>query len=145
VKFLDLIVGTGLVIQLTLALVEWRLLYRKSTGGIIALNLGVKKSSVNDLIGKFIDYCDSAFTPRGIRGIRTLAVLQYESKYKAWPLEKILVDQVGEELLFGGKHDSDNHHYTTKVAVVSTTDSGRLATVLSNYNRQEWDGCNCKL
>jgi hypothetical protein len=52
------------------------------------------------------------------------------------------VEQYGEELLFGGEHE--NNTYTTKVAVVSTTDSGRQATVLSNYNRQESDS-NCKL
>jgi hypothetical protein len=141
----DLIVGTRLVNQLY-QLVEWRLLYRKSTGGIIALGLGVKKLPAKELSEKFIYFCKSAFTPRGsshIPVINTLAALHHGSKYETRPLEKILVDQYGEELLFGGKHESDN--YTTKVAVVSTTGSGRETTVLGNYIRQEWDGCNCKL
>jgi hypothetical protein len=102
--------------------------------------------TVNELIGKFIDFCDSAFSPREfhrIPGIRALAVRYHGSKYKTRPLEKILMDQYGEELLFGGKHENDD--YTTKVAVISTTDSGNQITVLGNYNRQEWDGYNCKL
>jgi hypothetical protein len=121
-------------------------LYRKSTGGIIALGLGVKKLSAKDLIDKFIEFCDSAFTPRALHiyGIQPLAVLQGGSKYQTKPLKKVLENQYGEELLFGGKREEDTH-YTTKVAVVSTTDSGRLATVLSNYNRQEVDGDHCKL
>jgi hypothetical protein len=51
------------------------------------------------------------------------------------------MDQYSEELLFGGKHETDMYG-TTKVAVVSTTDSGRQATVLGNYRRRERDGCN---
>lgn len=110
----------------------------KSTGGIIALGLGVKKWSVKTLTDNFVKLCDSAFTPREfhrVPGVRYLATAKHGSKYKTRPFERILREHYKEEPLFGGEHKDDG--YTTKVAVIATTDTGNQATVLSNYNRQQ--------
>ena len=109
-----------------------------STGGIIALGLGVKEWRVNNVIDKFIKLCDKAFTPREfhrIPGFRYLTTINHGSKYKNRPFEKVLREHFKEECLFGGQHKEDR--YSMKVAVTSTSDTGQQATVLSNYNRHQ--------
>ena len=45
----------------------------------------------------------------------------------------MLKDSFEDECLFGGPHDIDS--YFTKVAVTSTTDTGRKPVIFTNYNR----------
>ncbi|EON62430.1 hypothetical protein W97_01652 [Coniosporium apollinis CBS 100218] len=115
--FFDLIVGT-------------------STGGIIALGLGVQGWSVDSCIDKFKSLCGRAFSPRDFRGIpgfRKLAFVHHHAMYKTRPFVGALCEAFGEARLFGGLQDSNS--YQTKVAVTSATGTGQQAVVISNYNR----------
>ncbi|KAJ4391044.1 hypothetical protein N0V93_004658 [Gnomoniopsis smithogilvyi] len=116
-KFFDLIVGT-------------------STGGIIALGLGVKNWTVDQCIKKFEDLCTQAFQPRELNGIPLLekiAIFSHGSKYKTKPFEKVLKETFEEWPLFGGQ--SELGEMFTKVAVTSTTAIQQHPVVLANYNR----------
>lgn len=107
--FFDLIVGT-------------------STGGIIALGLGVEQWRVETCIKKFTRLVDKAFT-------RRLPGMRIGSRYKTRPLVETLEEAFKDEFLFGGPHESPTS-YLTKVAVTATTDTGERAVILTNYNRQ---------
>ncbi|OCL08081.1 hypothetical protein AOQ84DRAFT_293846 [Glonium stellatum] len=117
-EFFDLIVGT-------------------STGGIIALALGVKAWPVEKCIEQFTKLCDQAFTPRefhNIPGFDHAARLNHGSKYKTTPLHNALEKSLGKDLLFGGAHDLDKRN-EIKVAVTSTDEIGMKAIVIANYSR----------
>jgi predicted acylesterase/phospholipase RssA len=110
-----------------------------STGGIIALGLGVKQWSVYTCGEKFINLCEEAFTPReghGIWGLEYAATLKHGSKWATTPLHRALQSEFGDEHLFGGIHQSDEN-YRQKVAVIATSGTAQQAIVLPNYNRQE--------
>ncbi|XDG06053.1 hypothetical protein ABKA04_005668 [Annulohypoxylon sp. FPYF3050] len=117
--FLDLIVGT-------------------STGGIIALGLGVNNWSVDDCIRNFKKLCGQAFKPRGILkfapSLGKLAIISHHSRYKTKPFEAMLRNTFKEKPLFGG--DNDLREMITKVAITTTTEIEQHAVVLANYNRQ---------
>lgn len=112
-----------------------------STGGIIALGLGVEGWSVDECIKHFENLCNTAFTPRelqGVWGLEKLSAINHDfSKYKTKPLEKVLkaIFSVSDQPLFGGQHSLDNP--SVKVAVTSATEIGEKALVLANYNRLE--------
>lgn len=112
-----------------------------STGGIIALGLGVEGWSVDECIKHFENLCNIAFTPRelqGIWGLEQLSAINHNfSKYKTKPLEKVLkaIFSVSDQPLFGGQHSLYN--FSVKVAVTSATEIGEKALVLANYNRLE--------
>ncbi|KAM3089514.1 hypothetical protein ACMFMG_001101 [Clarireedia jacksonii] len=118
--FFDLIVGT-------------------STGGIIALGLGVQNWSVDQCISKFTDLCKDAFTPRTLKNVPVLGTLQmanHKSMYKTKPFEKCLQDSFEDRPLFGG--DQNNQEgYMVKVAVTSTTSIQQHPVILTNYNRPD--------
>ncbi len=110
-----------------------------STGGIIALGLGVEGWSIDKCIDQFEKLCATAFTPRefhGIWGVRQLSAISHNySKYKTKPLEEILKTtfSLADQPLFGG--NQDHCHASVKVAVTSTTETGENALLLTNYNR----------
>jgi hypothetical protein len=109
-----------------------------STGGLIALGLGVKEWSLNECTNKFTSMCDNAFTPREFHDIpifNTLATLNHKSRYKTKPFEETLRKTFEEDLLFGGHCDTER--YQRKVAVVSALNPGRRAAILTNYNRPQ--------
>lgn len=109
-----------------------------STGGIIALGLGVKNWSVDQCTRKFKELCPKAFTPREFNGIpvlEKLVMMSHNSKYKSKPFENALKEAFEEWPLFGGQNDLGEMF--TKVAVTSTTAIQQHAVVLANYNRPE--------
>lgn len=118
--FFDLIVGT-------------------STGGIIALALGVQQWPVDRCITMFTSLCNHAYTPR-VKGLPILdlaATISHGSKYKTKAFHEALKDAFGEQdVLFGGRSRSKSS-CQTRVAVTSTTSTGSKAIVLANYRRKE--------
>jgi len=64
-----------------------------STGGIIALGLGVEDWTVEQCIGKFTSLCGDAFNPRELLGVPLLgklSMVNHRSMYKTKPFEKAL-------------------------------------------------------
>ncbi|KAI3316635.1 FabD/lysophospholipase-like protein [Xylariaceae sp. AK1471] len=117
--FFDLIVGT-------------------STGGIIALGLGVNNWKVDECIGYFKEMCRQAFVPREMIGIpilEKLAILNHGSMYKTKPFETILEKAFTTRPLFGGANDVNE--MPTKVAITTTSAVAQHAVVLANYNRPD--------
>lgn len=108
-KFFDLIVGT-------------------STGGIIALGLGVKGSTVDECIVQYRELSKAAFTTKIIVGPSRLS-----TQYKSRPLENCLQNNFREKYLFGGQ-DQEISANLTKVAVTASTETGRAAVLFTNYN-----------
>ncbi|KAI9849895.1 MAG: hypothetical protein M1837_000109 [Sclerophora amabilis] len=110
-----------------------------STGGIVALGLGVENWTVDTCIAKFTKLCSEAFTPRemhGIPGLEQLATLSHKSKYKTRPLEEALKESFHEDKLFGGT--SENNRYLRKVAVTSSTENGSgCATYIFERSEKE--------
>ncbi|PQE03570.1 patatin-like serine protein [Rutstroemia sp. NJR-2017a BVV2] len=121
--FFDIIVGT-------------------STGGIIALGLGVQNWSVGHCISKFTDLCKDAFTPRMLKNVPVLGTLEmvnHKSMYKTKQFEKCLQESFGDRPLFGG--DNNQKGYMVKVAVTSTTSIQQYPVILTNYNRPDTQEC----
>ncbi|KAI1208514.1 uncharacterized protein F4807DRAFT_452194 [Annulohypoxylon truncatum] len=116
--FFDLIVGT-------------------STGGIIALGLGVNNWTVDGCIRNFKELCVQAFKPRDLIAIpflKNLTALSHRSIFKTRPFEELLRRAFTEEPLFGGANDLSE--IATKVAITTTSEMKQHAVVLANYNRQ---------
>jgi hypothetical protein len=100
-----------------------------STGGIIALGLGIKNWSIETCTKTFISLVNRAFDSRLPGGIRF-----GKSRYKTKPLEEILLECFGEEAMFGGVPDIPSG-YLRKVAVTAATGAGERAVIFTNYNR----------
>ncbi|KAH6886261.1 hypothetical protein B0T10DRAFT_576010 [Thelonectria olida] len=117
-SFFDLIVGTS-----------------HSTGGIIALGLGVKQWSVDDCILRFENLCKDAFTSRGPPALRALTIVSRISLYKTKPLEDALQSAFGTHGSLYGNFRSESS-MDIRVAVTSTHATEKRPVVLSNYNTQ---------
>lgn len=98
-----------------------------STGGIIALGLGIERWPVEACITHFVNLVDKAFT-------RRLPGIHIGSKYKTRPFVQALRSAFKDDCLFGGKHETYNS-YHTKVALTSASETGTQAILLTNYNR----------
>jgi patatin-like phospholipase/acyl hydrolase len=117
-----------------------------STGGIIALALGVKNWSVDDCIKRFVKLCDQAFTPRELHKIpviKKVAAFSHGSTYKTKPLYAALQEEFGNDILFGGRQQADSKNFT-KVAVTSTDEVGQKAIIFANYRHFRRDGPSCE-
>lgn len=110
-EFFDLIVGT-------------------STGGIIALGLGVENWSVDKCMSHFKKLVGKAFTPK-LAGMRLGT-----SKYRTRPLEEGLKTYFKDVQIFGGIHETSKSH-PRKVAVTAACETGEQAVIFTNYNRAE--------
>lgn len=140
--FFDLIVGTR---HLKFAPIMTSLLTQFSTGGIIALGLGVENWTVEQCISKFTSLCGHAFSPREFLKVPVLGKLStvnHRSMYKTKPLEKALQDSFEDRPLFGGLNSQEGH--MVKVAVTSTTLIDQQPVVLANYNRPDFQGYSKK-
>ncbi|KAF6818372.1 hypothetical protein CMUS01_11936 [Colletotrichum musicola] len=114
-------------------------LFYSSTGGIIALGLGVNNWSVDECINNFKEICSKAFTKRELVSIPILDILanlNHGSMYKTKPFEAILQQMFqADRPLFGGADDQSETH--TKVAVTATTSIEQQPVILTNYNRPD--------
>ncbi|XP_014554875.1 hypothetical protein COCVIDRAFT_39346 [Bipolaris victoriae FI3] len=113
--FFDLIVGT-------------------STGGLLALGLGVKNWSIEQSTQTFLRLVRTAFTSRYPGGLQLM-----RSKYRTKPLEKALYQAFGDEAMFGGVPE-DMSGSTRKVAVTAATETGEEVVIFTNYNRASKSG-----
>ena len=109
-----------------------------STGGIIALGLGIKNWSVEECIAYFEELCDKAFTRRvggNIPGLGWFIDNYNHSKYETQPLEEALKSAFTEsQYLFGGPRTTDVPSSDIKVGVTATSSAGS-SVLLTNYNR----------
>jgi len=134
-KFFDLIVGTRYALSAQIESIS----NFYSTGGILALALGVKHWPVNESIERFMKICYKAFTRRELNRVpvmRTLAAVSHGSFYKTRPLHNALKKELGHQILFGGPREYDSRS-VTKVAVTSTDEDGRNPIILANYRHPE--------
>ncbi|KAF2462522.1 FabD/lysophospholipase-like protein [Lindgomyces ingoldianus] len=134
--FFDLIVGTR-----TYAV--WHVLTplltaHDSTGGILALALGVKRWDVRDSIQRFKKLVDKAFTPKFVGGLKL-----GKSKYRTKPLEDALKETFKDEAIFGGTRDVASG--ARKVAVTASCETGEQAVIFANYNRATDDQASYRL
>jgi hypothetical protein len=98
-----------------------------STGGIIAMGLGVEQWRVAKCIEHFTRLTDKAFTPRWP------AVAHLGRRYKTQPYEEALQETFHDEYLFGGEHEEPSN---IKVAITATSETGESPVIFTNYNRQ---------
>jgi patatin-like phospholipase len=115
-----------------------------STGGLIALGLGVKNWSVIECRDYFMDLCDKAFTKRKGGNLPVVSWLvnnYHHSKYETTSIEDALKQAFSEdELMFGGRRPfSDDSslpiEFSCKTAVTSTWAATNSTVILTNYNR----------
>ncbi|KAM5355310.1 hypothetical protein ACJ41O_001956 [Fusarium nematophilum] len=106
------------------------LIVGSSTGGIIALGLGVKHWSVDQCMSHFRGLCGQAFTSRPFKPI---TVISHKSYYKTKPLERALQSVFDEHsLLYGGSKPENS----TAIRVAVTSTSENRPVVMSNYNTE---------
>jgi patatin-like phospholipase/acyl hydrolase len=110
-----------------------------STGGIVALGLGVQDWTVDYCTRMFTEVCEQAFTGRVFHNIPMLghfSTFVKKSKYKTRPFEKTLQDTFSSDKpLFGGQDVGEASK--VKVALTSTTTIDQSPVVMTNYNRPE--------
>jgi len=104
-----------------------------STGGILALALGVKNMPVKTCIALFRKLVGEAFTPKFYGGLKI-----GKRKYRTRPLENVLIEHFKEESIFGGVHET-SASYARKVAVTASCETGEQAVIFTNYNRADDD------
>ncbi|OQO10125.1 hypothetical protein B0A48_04482 [Cryoendolithus antarcticus] len=118
-SFFDLIVGSGY-------------------GGMLAVGLATRDKSVDQCIDQFSAICDHAFQPRmkGVPVVTSIvAALGSGRRYKTKPLYAALKTAFGEnDHLFDAE---TQFRHGSKVALVSTSATGRESILLASYRRSE--------
>jgi len=113
-----------------------------STGGIIALGLGVNEWSVSECKRNFVELISQAFTkrPGGETPFgKQFNLFVHQSRYRTETMEAGLKHAFGEsESLFGQSRDQSL--FNNKVAVTATSPTGERAFVMTNYNRRNVSG-----
>ncbi|KAF2192481.1 hypothetical protein K469DRAFT_745903 [Zopfia rhizophila CBS 207.26] len=132
--FFDLIVGT-------------------STGGIIALALGMQDESLNDMTGKFVEFATNTFSRPNAGDILTKAKIGHimtkifmalgftKTMFDSTPLKRGLIDFFGEGTSLFSSARARKHQCSTGVAVVTATDAGDTKCLISSYNRPDLSDC----
>ncbi|KAK4217215.1 hypothetical protein QBC37DRAFT_438226 [Rhypophila decipiens] len=103
-----------------------------SSGGIVALGLGVKNWTVSDCMTKFKQLSTKAFSQRPLKHI---ALVSHKSYHKTKPLEealKLAFDK--DSALFGGQFQAHGEKSDIKVAVTSTSAVENRPVIMTNYN-----------
>ncbi|KAI9662379.1 MAG: hypothetical protein M1821_008546 [Bathelium mastoideum] len=118
--FFDLIVGT-------------------STGGILALGLGIEEWSVDECVEKFLAFCKTAFTKRELHRVPLLGTAAAMNHEWSWYKTKPLVEDLRSSFSASDKPLFRNHRLdrssTTKVAVTAARDTFHTPVIIANYNR----------
>jgi hypothetical protein len=104
-----------------------------STGGILALGLGVKNWPIDQCMHRFLTLVDTAFSPKFMGGV-SLGT----TKFKTKPLEEALHESFQSEAMFGGKRHIPPAS-RCRVAVTSAKDTAERAVIFTNYNRPQDD------
>lgn len=102
-----------------------------STGGIIALALGIMDWSVDNYMEPFLKLVDKAFTSKFL-GRVTFG----NPNYRTRPLQEALFESFREKTMFGGRRDIPVA-CGRKVAVTSVKRTGEQAVIFTDYNRKE--------
>lgn len=102
-----------------------------STGGILALGLGIKNWSVDYCIKVFLRLVEKAFTRKFAGGVGFGT-----TKYRTRPLEEALTEVFQDAPMFGGVPETPEGN-TRKVAVTAATETAEQAVIFTNYNRAD--------
>jgi patatin-like phospholipase/acyl hydrolase len=120
-------------------LYDIRLIIYHSTGGLTAIALGENGWTLRQCKDAFKDFSPKAFTPREFHSVpifQQLATVRHGSIYKTQPMYRALKETLGTGSFFGGTHTNDSiSRNKTKVAVTATSQEGKRAILIANYNR----------
>ena len=100
-----------------------------STGGIVALALGVKDWPIAQCRKSFSSLTGRAFN-------RRIPHRFMRSKYQSKDIMECLTETFGEESMFGGEPTNRARGCARKVAVTACTETGESAVIFANYNRR---------
>lgn len=109
-----------------------------STGGYVALGLGVKQWSVDLCADRFVRLCSEAFQPKPINKLvpeRFTTARNRLPRYKTKPSYAVLQQQLGDDALYG-KVPDDAVVRDNKVCVTTVPPNGGNAVAIGNYARQ---------
>jgi hypothetical protein len=132
-NFFDLIVGTRYASFAHI--ITGNISNKSSTGGIIALGLGVKGWTVEQCTTHFKNLCRQAFTPRGPSLLKPFTIVGFKSYYRTKPLEAVLRSAFDDNTSLYGDHKVGSPA-SIRVAVTATAASDGRPTILSNYNTE---------
>lgn len=121
----------------TLFVIKFVVLTFSSKGGIIGIALG-KGIRIGRLLKIFAEICREGFTPREFHNVPLfgkLVFLRHGSTFKTRPLYKSLERHLGSNCFFGPLQSSSDG-LGSRVAVLTTYDLGKRATLIASYNRR---------
>jgi patatin-like phospholipase/acyl hydrolase len=133
-EFFDLVIGT-------------------STGGIIALGLGLKDLPLSTLLETFKKIATITFkhnrapSNRFFKSITSIGFVQkillsmriWESIYPTEPLQKELQNVLGKDLGMFGSARTTGCQRSMRVAVTAVKNGGKQPTIIANYNHRNRD------
>ncbi|KAH7419435.1 hypothetical protein BKA64DRAFT_699467 [Cadophora sp. MPI-SDFR-AT-0126] len=116
-----------------------------STGGIVALALGMVPRTPENTFDAMVNFFEEAAKNTFVHsragfdiGTKVLMLLgRYESKYSSEPLKAALIDFFGDKTSLFAPAKSRNVQSTTRVAVTTARDEGGTEYLIANYNRPQ--------